>query len=250
MNYKITTIGISLILLTILLVTPILAESNLSQRRTENVNQKNEQASGEAESLRVRIQERIESLKGTPLEQRSEYLKNVEERTAEARKTREERKATLTKKLEEFKNQKKAKLTEKLNETLTRINEKQTSQMAKYLDKTSEILDRLAERVENTAKNGKDTTALHTAIQKAKNAITEAKAAVEAQAAKDYSLNISSESSIRTDVKSTRNSLFKDLKAVRQKVIEAKQEVANAIRVAATTKDPSTSSGQGESEND
>lgn len=130
------------------------------------------------------------------------------------------RAAALKEKLKTFRNQKKASAAARISDNLNRINDKQTSQMLKHLEKMTSILNRLEERV----------STVDTAVAKAKIASSEA--AVKAQAEKDYTLSLSSESKARVEAQALRQKLHGDLKAVRQTVIDAKQAVAAAIRAA------------------
>lgn len=162
--------------------------------------------------------------------------KNNLQQKAQLSKARfEERQAALKEKLKEFKDKRKANLAEKISNNLNRINEKRTSQMAKFLDNTERILNRLAERVDRANSAGKDTTTTKGAITQARDAIKVARNAVSAQKDKDYTITVNNETTIKTDAKATRDRLHTDLQVVRKLVIDAKQAVANAIKVAATT---------------
>ncbi|TSC86645.1 MAG: Uncharacterized protein G01um10147_857 [Microgenomates group bacterium Gr01-1014_7] len=129
------------------------------------------------------------------------------------------REAALKKKLDAFKDRKKATYSAKISENLNKINQKQTASMLKHLDKMTSILTKL-EKIEGAS------------TADAKTAINAAKAAVSAQAEKDYTLVVTSESKVKTDSQSLRDSLHTDLKAVRALVVDAKQSVANAIKTA------------------
>lgn len=124
------------------------------------------------------------------------------------------REAALKAKLERFKDKTKAQVVDRINTNLNRINQKQTAQMLKHLDKMSTILGKLEADVTTT-----------------KEAIATATAAVKLQAEKDYTIAISSEKTVKKDAQKTREQLHNDLKVVRVQVIDAKQAVANAIRL-------------------
>lgn len=144
--------------------------------------------------------------------------------------------AALKARLEAFKDRKKAEVVDRLNKNLNNINKKMTEQMLKYLDRITAILTKLETRVNSAKPDVKDVTAAKEAIADAKAAIDSATEAVKIQAEKDYTITISSESKARTDVQKVREQLHTDLKAVRQAVVDAKQAVANAIRVAKSGK--------------
>lgn len=158
------------------------------------------------------------------------------------------REAALKAKLEKFRDKQKAQKAERINTTLTKINKNQTEQMLKHLSRMSVILNKLENRVNKGSPEVKDATVAKTAIADAKAAIASATAAVKAQSEKDYTLQVSSESAVRKDAQKKRTELHADLLAVRKLVIDAKQAVANAIRVAKSGKlevpKEGTSSGQ------
>ena len=141
------------------------------------------------------------------------------------------REAALKAKLQAFKDKKKAEVTERISTNLNRINQNMTEQMLKFLDNATRILNKLEKRVNDTSPDVKDVTAAKAAIAQAKVAIEEAKAVVSAQAEKDYTVTVTSEGKVRTDVKKVRDGLHADLKAAREAVIKAKQAVGNALRV-------------------
>ena len=68
------------------------------------------------------------------------------------------------------------------------------------------------------------------AIANARAAIATAEAAVNAQALKDYTINVTTEGRIHTDAKASRDSLHNDLQSVMKLVVTAKQSVAAAIQ--------------------
>src|SRR3989338_6839404 len=96
-------------------------------------------------------------------------------------------------------------------------------------------LNKLQERVSNAASNGKDAASANAAISSARAKIASASAAVASQSAKEYTLSVSSESAAKAEIKATRDAFHGDWQSVRALLIDAKQAVANAIRVAATT---------------
>ena len=159
----------------------------------------------------------------------------IQERLVEHREEIASKTAQLRVRLEQFRDQRKADLVERINDTLNMINENRTEAMRRYLESMSKLLDELQNRVNSKIAEGKDGTAANEAIASASGAIASASAAVDAQALKDYTIIVSSESAVRVDTKAKRDKLHNDLQAVRKLAIEAKQAVANAIQIAATT---------------
>lgn len=142
------------------------------------------------------------------------------------------RAAALKAKLQAFKDQKKVVIAERINTNLNAINQNETKKMQKHLNTMTNILDRLASRVSQGTADIKDPVVAKTAIASARISISTASAAVLAQAEKDYTIVVTSEARIKIDAKRQRDQLHADLLTLRKNVIDAKQEVANAIRVA------------------
>lgn len=157
---------------------------------------------------------------------------NVENRMENIREKLASRAAALRVKLNAFKDKRKAEIAERVNTNLNRINQNQTDQMQRHLKAMSVILDKLEARVESGNPDIKDPAAATSAIASARIIIASTTATVSTQTEKDYTIQITSESRIRADAKNMRDKLHTDFQTVRKAVIEAKQAVANAIRVA------------------
>lgn len=142
--------------------------------------------------------------------------------------------AALKLKLQTFKDQNKAKIADRLNTNLNKINQNQTAQMQRNLDTMSNILDKLETRTNQGSPD---------AIASARATIATTSAAVTAQAQKDYTISVTTEKRIKVDAKAMRDKLHLDLRTTRKAVIDAKQQVANSIRMAKSNKE-ATSSGQ------
>jgi hypothetical protein len=142
------------------------------------------------------------------------------------------REAELKAKLDAFKDKNKAQRAERVNTTLVTINKNRTDHYTKFLNNASRILDKLEAR--EASKSG--TSSATAAIADARTAIVTAKAAVATQSAKDYTITVSSETTVKSDAQKSMNSLRNDLKLTLDVVMTAKKAVAHAIQVAATSK--------------
>lgn len=132
------------------------------------------------------------------------------------------REAALKAKLEKFKDQRKAKVAERISANLTTINQNQTRLMQSHLTTMLTILEKFGRRTSGTS----------AAILTARSTIASASAAVSAQAQKDYTLAVSSESKIKTDAKAQREKLHTELFELKKLVRDAKKAVSDAIRTA------------------
>lgn len=146
--------------------------------------------------------------------------------------------SVLKTKLQAFKDKRKAEIADRVNTNLNRINQNQTAQMQKHLGTMSGILDRLEARVNQATPDIKDPAGAKAAIASARAAISTTSAAVTTQSEKDYTITVTSENRIGLDAKTQRDKLHADISAVRIMVVDAKQSVANAIRVAKSGSTP------------
>lgn len=101
--------------------------------------------------------------------------------------------------------------------------------MSESLSKMNNIITKLETLIVNAASAGQDTATAQASLDSAKAVISSAQASVEAQAGRDYGITVTSEATVKTDAKSTRDSLHTDLKSVHDQVVSARQELSKAI---------------------
>lgn len=181
------------------------------------------------------IIERVENRRDNREEKRQNTKKRVTERHETMKEKVSTRRLALKEKLNTLKDQRKAQIAERVDKNLGLINERRTSKMADHLDKLNQIIAKLEVRIEEAAALGKDTARAQSAAFEASSAINAAQAAIEAQAGKDYGVTVSEESKLKSDVKSTRNTLHIDLKSAHDLVVAARQAVAKAISTTRST---------------
>lgn len=180
------------------------------------------------------------------LQQRIDTRKtNVDNRITAIKDKMASREAVLKAKLDAFKDRRKAEIANRVNTNLNKINQNQTGQMKKHLDLMTSLLDKLEARVNTASRDIKDPTAVRSAITSARATIATTSATVVAQSQKDYIIAVTSESKVRADAQTMRDQLKTDIQAVRKLVIDAKQSVSSAVRVAQSGKlKEGTTSGQ------
>jgi Mg2+ and Co2+ transporter CorA len=118
-------------------------------------------------------------------------------------------------------------LVDRIDTKLTTVNTKHTDRFAHVLSNLQAILDKISEDVDKT---------------QAQAAIDAAKLAIENQAAKTYTITISSEAALRSNVGATTSGLRRDLMATHKLVIDAKQAVQKLRENSAMMKKEATSS--------
>lgn len=181
---------------------------------------------------REQVQEKIETRKETIAQSIDTRNENLELKITSLREKLASREAEFRLKLEAFKDKAKAQIADRININLNRINQNQTDGMLRHLELMSRLLDRLSTRVNQGSPEIKDPAAAKEAIASASAAIATATGAVKEQAGHDYSIDDSTENTVKAAAQAQRKKLHDDLQKVRKLVIEAKHAVRNAIRAA------------------
>ncbi len=136
--------------------------------------------------------------------------------------------AMMKQRLAKFKNQDKATLAQNVTMNLNRINQNYVKIMLNHLDNLSQILVKLESRLVQ-APSGTDTTEATRSINDAKASISSASGMLNLQMAKDYSIEATSEATIRPDINTSRNMLRTDLQANKEMMMRVRQSVLLAI---------------------
>lgn len=144
------------------------------------------------------------------------------------------KKAELDKRLLAFKDKTKAATAQKVNQNLNRINQQRTTQMTQHLGQMDNLILKIDTRISNLQSSGQDVTSAASASATAKQKISDAKAAVSAQALNDYTITATSEANIRQDAKVKRDQLLSDLKTTHQLVVDARASIAEILKVLST----------------
>lgn len=191
--------------------------------------------------LKSAAQERMEA-------SREEAKQKMETAREEAKARVQDKKEKAEQRLKEIQDKTKQQMAQKLAAQFENLNERWASRFMNLLDKYDSLVQKMENRSAIAAGNGKDVTAADAAIESAKAAITAARAAVITQAAKTYTLDISSVAvatgatttashqsalvkSLRDSFKNLHDILFKDLFALRDgQMKDARKAVQDALQ--------------------
>lgn len=180
------------------------------------------------EEVKTRIKEANQAFK-KGIEKKKEELKIRVEGKREELKTRiETKREDLKQRLEKVKDEKKKQAVERIDRQMDELNNRMLKHYVNVLDKLSEILVRISERADKAEERGVDVSAVRTAVDATNNAIILARSAIETQSSKTYTIQISTESAVRTDVGKARQALHNDLVIVRSAIKAAHDAVRNA----------------------
>lgn len=119
---------------------------------------------------------------------------------------------------------------EKLDTQVASLSANRTEKMSAVLDSITAVLDKIVAAEALLRDNGTDTINLNNYIEDAKKAIAKAQDAVLAQEQKQYSIPITDENALKSNVGSVLKQLQKDLMVSYKAAIVAKQDTMKAAK--------------------
>jgi hypothetical protein len=180
------------------------------------------------ETLQIKKEERVEAINAKKETFKEMLQVQKEERKTKMEQVREsfkEKRAEFKEKIETIKDERKKQLTEKIDNRMTTVNKNQTDRMLKALERLTEHVNKLEERIIKTEENSAEVSAIEKLIETAKTAISDAMAIVEEQAAKDYAFTITDEANLGQSIKASYDVLSSDLKKAQESLVKAKEAV-------------------------
>lgn len=199
-----------------LLAVPVSAQTSTPSPALDSTEVVTTQETTDSKPLKIRTREELQAEK-----------MRMQEQQAERKEATMEKREAFTEKITEVKDQRKQVALENLDERIVVINKVITDRMLKNLDTMEEILGRIQTKVDGV---DDDTTVVQTAIDEAKIAIDAARVTVEDQQAKEYVLEISNETALKTDARTLIQQLKADLKMTHEVVKGAREAVVMAAR--------------------
>lgn len=131
--------------------------------------------------------------------------------------------------LAQIKDERKKELAQRIANKIENSNKRLTDKMTRALERLSTILNKIGDKEAALKAKGEDTTNLKNAIVNAKTAIDEAKQAVSEQAAREYSAELADDSLLKAAIGRMVSSFRLDIVSAHKTVIAAKQAVSKAI---------------------
>ncbi len=161
--------------------------------------------------------------------EREEFKNRLEEKRQEMKTNILANRDALKIKLQKIKSVAKQNSVLIISDNIEKINSNTTNRFNNLVDQIEKILNNIKIRVEEKSQKGIDISAVTLAIENAKNKITEVRVAINEQGTKSYILEVTDETTLKTKIKSTRDSFHSDLKVVQEKI----KIVHEAVRTAA-----------------
>ena len=206
----------------------------------ENAKKVREEFRGEVKGIRATSTLSADEKRGKIEEEWKEKQKNLEKiRKERGKKAQEigsntqktilEKRETLKIDLKKIKDERKSQIVEKTDKKLEKINDGRANHLLDVLNNLEKTLAKINIRISAAQTKGIDVSSAKKASDDAAKAITAARTAVEAQAAKVYKMTITDENKLKADVGNTIKKLQDDLKQIRIVV----QSAHDAVRKAA-----------------
>jgi membrane-associated HD superfamily phosphohydrolase len=163
-------------------------------------------------------------------QRRQGRLEEVRMRRQEAVENAQTQREEFQEKVNQIRSEAKQRVLSNLAERFTSVNEKWVNHWTRVLSRFSEILDKMAARIEHIGEQtGKDITAAMTAIGEAEAAIATAQEAVAAQAGKTYVPEIDDEATVGVNVRDLVSQFKADLKETLGHVQVARRAMTDAL---------------------
>ena len=173
-------------------------------------------------SVRTRTEVRTEIR-----EQREETMEMRDEVKRERTEAREE----FRERLSELRDKRKAAIVEKLVTKFDTVNDRWVAAWNHVLERLGLLLDKMESRTQMLADEGYDVSSVEDGIADAKSAIDSAQAALDTQEGKVYTVEITDEDSLRTDVSEAVLAFRADLQAVKDEVKSAQESVRTVLNL-------------------
>jgi len=201
---------------------------DVKQKSRPNIKENKETLQAEREIKKEEIKQKRETFRETLQTEREERKTKIEE----MKETFKEKRGDFKVKIETIKDERKKQLTEKIDNRMSTVNKNQTSRMIRALEKLTEHINKLEERVAQAKEKGVTVLTVEALITTAKTTISASLAIVEEQAGKDYAFTITDEKNLGQSVKASYNTLSQDLKKSQESIIKAKEAVVAAYKAA------------------
>jgi|GEM_PF-1428736 len=181
--------------------------------------------------IRLRIKEMKEQYKIEAQQLKEQFQERIRNLQEEMKTRLEQERERLRVRLENIKDKRKADSVEKINDNLQKLNERWTKHFLDVLDKLSDVLVKITSRTDKIASTQNvDVSKVKNLIETASSTIYAARLRVIEQAGKVYTINVTTEKNLKTDVGKTRQQLHSDLVKLRDIVFNARDSVHEAAR--------------------
>ena len=210
--------------------TPVSTSSPQATPTRTPLRQQREEIRIMRKDVKEEMKERRQMTKEEMGNMRKEFQDKVREMRAGLKASITAKRDQLKQDLRKIRDERKKQVVERIDKQLDELNERMTNHFVNMLEKLDKALERIDERTDRAEEKSINVVSVRTAIEAAHKAITDARAAVEAQAAKTYKVAVNTEAKLKVDVGKARQALHNDLKVLREKVKMVRDAVHEAAR--------------------
>lgn len=165
-------------------------------------------------------------------EQRKNLRQDIREKRRETIERFREKKQEFKERLLGIRDERRRAIVERVSDRIDSMNERYVDLFSQALDRLQLILDEIDGQILTLESTGLDTGEVKNAANSAQSAINVAKAALSAQAGKEYVIQIATDEVVlKASVGKTMSQFRRDIRDLHKKVVDARQAVKNAARV-------------------
>lgn len=193
-----------------------------------------EDGTSSGEPTKTNKPERVQVLKTEKEELNASREMELRNLKADFQKRKEDAMTEFKANLQKIKDTRKQTVVTNVNDRIGNRNTLWVSHWNEVTKRLTTILDKIQTRSTEAAASGKDVTSVTTAITAARSAISAAQAAIDTQSTKTYTIAISSETTLGSDVKATISAFQTDVKNVISLLNTARRAVETAFQAIKT----------------
>ncbi len=182
--------------------------------------------------LPEKIRERKDALSESEMRKDHEdfatKLKNKREGIREEINTKREK---LKNKLKNIKDTKKQEAVLRISDNINKINIKATDRISNFVKKLEDMLNIIKVLTNKVEAKGLDVSSARTAIANAESSIVNTKTLIDTQVGKTYTIDVTTESTLRETVKSVKENFKSDIENLHKEVKASHESVRNIMKI-------------------
>lgn len=160
---------------------------------------------------------------------REEFRVEMKEKADEVKVRIDQKRDELKKKLSVIKDERKKELVLTINDKFQALNKKAVERLGESMNRQEDAIKKLKERMTNPAFSNQNNTAINTQIANAEAKIAEVRSKLSTQSGKVYTINVTTEASLKANTEAQRLALKADITAIQDSI----KSISELIRSAA-----------------
>ncbi len=228
--------------------TQTVASQEATAKTAEKMKMIKQEAQAKKTDLKNSVKQNIQDFKQFPdklresgmasrtgmLEERKQlqekFKADIENKREEAKAQFETQREAFKKRLETIKDETKKERVTNVDTKMSETNTKRTTQMTENLNKMDEVITKITTKLTDLEAQGVDTSKAQSALSDAQSKMSLAKAAVSAQASKEYVIGVTSENNLGQDVGRSIQAMQKDFQATATTLKNARESITTVLK--------------------